>query len=123
MMLFQGVCLLCSDGVMWVGLNCTSSVRIIFHTALYPRPLDCKVGFLKDLFGLLCSFLNLIKTDRALYADTAHICHPTNSTMGDCLAGTEVPAGMVALLLSDDASKLDMASDLASYAQPSSKIS
>lgn len=50
----QCVCLLCFNAVTWVALNCTSSVRIIFHTALYPRPLHYKLGvffFFKDLFG------------------------------------------------------------------------
>lgn len=54
-------------------------------------------------------FLNLIKTHMALYADTARVRCPTKPTMGDCLAEIEVHAGKVALLLSDDLSRSDMA--------------
>lgn len=43
--------------------------------------------------------------------------------MGDYLAETEVHAGTVALLLSDHSSRSDMASDRASHAQPTGKIS
>ena len=54
----------------------------------------------------------------ALYADTARVCLPTKPTMGDCSTETEVHAGTVALLRSEEASKSDVVSDPASHTQP-----